>query len=505
MRIAIYSRKSKETNKGESIENQVNMCKDYFTRKYDNCEFEVFEDEGFSGGNTNRPAFKRMLQLAKHGQFDVVACYRIDRIARNVVEFFKIFGMLEESNVMLVSIKEDFDPATPTGKMIMSMLANIAEIERVNIAQRIKDNMFELGKMGRWSGGTCPTGYRSVAIENGSKIETYLEMIPECSELIEGIFNLCIAGESLRKIGQKYNISNKTISNIINNPTYCPYTEKSANYLKSIGYGIHGEINGKGFLSYNRRPKVKGKKLWKPEGMFVAASIHDTFVSDETWIKANEALKARSLDPTARPTISKTSFLSRTIKCKCGYTMILESKKRSDGSKIFYFRCSGKKNGFVECDSKWLKVDKVEKETLELIKKIAYNDKLLNKYLNQNNTVDYDKEMKKIKKEIDKKSKEIAKLTERLILIEGPAVNIVTEKINIISSEVQNLNEKLFKIEKEKISSSKEINIEDLKYMMQILISNFDILSIEEKQLIIKEIILKIQYDGEKCIDIVFR
>lgn len=505
MRIAIYSRKSKETNKGESIENQVTMCREYFEKKYSEFEFEVFEDEGFSGGNINRPAFKRMLQLAKHGQFDIVACYRIDRIARNVVEFFKIFGMLEESNVMLVSIKEDFDPSTPTGKMILSMLANIAEIERVNISQRIKDNMFELGKMGRWSGGTCPTGYRSVAIENGSKIETYLELIPESSELIQDIFNLCIEGKSLRQIGLKYNISDKTVSNIIINPVYCPYTEKSANYLKSIGYSVYGEENGKGFLGYNRRPKIKGKKLWKNEGMFVAASIHDTVISDDTWIKANEALKARSLDPTARPYISKTSFLSRTIKCKCGCTMILESKKRSDGSKIFYFRCSGKKNGIVECDSKWLKVEEVEKKVLKTLTQIAYDDNLLNQYLKQNNTFDYDKEIKKIKKEIDKKSKEITKLTERLILIEGPAVNIITDKINSISAEIQKLNEELFKIEKQKINDSKEININELKSMLQLLVTNFDKLNIEEKQMLIKSLILKIKYDGEKEIDIVFR
>ncbi|MCD3234577.1 recombinase family protein [Clostridium botulinum] len=57
MKIAIYSRKSVETDKGESIKNQIEICKEYFLRRDNNIEFEIFEDEGFSGGNTNRPAF----------------------------------------------------------------------------------------------------------------------------------------------------------------------------------------------------------------------------------------------------------------------------------------------------------------------------------------------------------------------------------------------------------------------------------------------------------------
>ena len=84
-KIAIYSRKSKETDTGESIKNQINICKEYFLRQYDQCTFEIFEDEGFSGGNTNRPAFKRMMQLAEHKQFDIIAAYKIDRIIASFI------------------------------------------------------------------------------------------------------------------------------------------------------------------------------------------------------------------------------------------------------------------------------------------------------------------------------------------------------------------------------------------------------------------------------------
>ena len=71
------------------------------------------------------------------------------------------FDILKKNKVSLVSITEGFDPTTPVGMMLMTMIAGFAEMERMNIAQRVKDNMNALAKMGRWLGGTPPTGYKS--------------------------------------------------------------------------------------------------------------------------------------------------------------------------------------------------------------------------------------------------------------------------------------------------------------------------------------------------------
>jgi DNA invertase Pin-like site-specific DNA recombinase len=178
MRVAIYSRKSIETDTGESIKNQIAICKRYFQRENDECTFEIFEDEGFSGGNTNRPDFKRMMELVNANQFDAIAVYKLDRIARNIVDFVNTYDELERLNVKLVSVTEGFDPSTPIGKMMMMLLASFAEMERMNIAQRVKDNMKELAKLGRWSGGTTPPGYNVEKIQEGSKVSAYLKLIP---------------------------------------------------------------------------------------------------------------------------------------------------------------------------------------------------------------------------------------------------------------------------------------------------------------------------------------
>ena len=89
-KIAIYSRKSKFTGKGESIGNQIELCREYIRANHGQADAgaaAVYEDEGFSGGNLERPAFKRMLRAARERKFKAVVVYRLDRISRNISDF----------------------------------------------------------------------------------------------------------------------------------------------------------------------------------------------------------------------------------------------------------------------------------------------------------------------------------------------------------------------------------------------------------------------------------
>ncbi|MHB9947021.1 resolvase [Clostridium botulinum] len=496
-RIAIYSRKSRETDTGESIKNQIDMCKAYFSRTDEECSFEIFQDEGFSGGNINRPAFKRMIELAKHKQFDIIAVYKVDRIARNIVDFVNTFNELEERDVKLVSITEGFDPSTPIGKMMMMLLASFAEMERMNIAERVKDNMKGLAKIGRWSGGTPPTGYKSKTITINSKKETYLELIPEKKQLIISIFQKAADGHTTYQIGEMFNMSPKTIANILCNPTYVKSDELSANYLKSIGYSVFGELNGNGYLSYNRRPKKKGKKLFNAEGMFVAVSEHEAVVDSKTWIKANNNLKNRATE--AKPRISNNSFLAHLVKCSCGSGMYIHTgHTKKDGTKNLYFVCSEKK-AKNKCTSKWLRIDTVETVILNFFKNISLDPSILENELNPKNELkDYNDLIKNIKKQINENQDAINMLTDKLILLEGPSVKIVSEKINSRADINVKLNEQLLEIERKKMFL--EVDGENIKVLINNInsfIINFDKIDITEKQSFVKSIINKVIWDSK--------
>ncbi|KEI07065.1 recombinase family protein [Clostridium botulinum] len=497
-RIAIYSRKSKETDTGESIKNQIDMCKSYFNRKDTNCTFEIFQDEGFSGGNINRPSFQKMIKFAKNKQFDIIAVYKVDRIARNIVDFVNIYDELERHDVKLVSITEGFDPSTPIGKMMMMLLASFAEMERMNIAQRVKDNMNALAKMGRWSGGTAPTGYKSKTININGKKEVYLELIKDKRHMLEIIFQKAADGYTTYQIGKLIKMSSKTVANIISNPTYVSSDKISSNYLKSIGYNVFGKLNGKGYLVYNRRPRKKGKKLFNAKGMFVAVSEHEPVIDSKTWIVANRNLKNRATE--SKPRISSQSFLAHLVKCSCGSSMyITTGNLKKDGTRNVYFVCSKKKSSRgKKCNVKWLRVDFAESFVLNVLEKMHLNSESLENYLkHKKKSTNYDQLIKDIKYKLNKNIDIINNLTEKLILLDGAAIDVVCKKINKLSNENTILNEKLTDLEKKKLFST--IDVENSKILISNInkfLKNFNKIDITEKQNFAQSILESVIWDS---------
>lgn len=114
--VAIYTRKSKQTDKGESIETQINLCKDYINRIFSDEEIEIKlynEGEGFSGGDSERKKFNELIRDAKSKKYNVLICYRLDRVARSVADFSDLIEELNDNKISFISVKEQFDTSTP--------------------------------------------------------------------------------------------------------------------------------------------------------------------------------------------------------------------------------------------------------------------------------------------------------------------------------------------------------------------------------------------------------
>ena len=145
----IYSRKSKFTGKGESIENQIELCRQYIAMHFGEEAAEnvlVYEDEGFSGGNLERPQFKKMMKDSQKIAFAAIVVYRLDRISRNIGDFAKLIEDLGDRHIDFISIREQFDTSSPMGRAMMYIASVFSQLERETIAERIRDNMHELSK-----------------------------------------------------------------------------------------------------------------------------------------------------------------------------------------------------------------------------------------------------------------------------------------------------------------------------------------------------------------------
>lgn len=98
-KIAIYCRKSRFTGKGESIDVQKRICMDKIRKIYPDADDEdiiVFQDEGYSGKNTNREEYQEMLEMCRQEELKCIVCYKLDRLSRNTSDFFELSNLISE-------------------------------------------------------------------------------------------------------------------------------------------------------------------------------------------------------------------------------------------------------------------------------------------------------------------------------------------------------------------------------------------------------------------------
>jgi len=513
MKVAIYSRKSKFTGKGESIENQIQLCTDY-AKNIGAKEFSVYEDEGFSGKNTNRPEFNKMLEDAKKKKFDVIICYRLDRISRNVADFSSLIEDLSALGIGFISIKEQFDTTTPMGRAMMFISSVFAQLERETISERVRDNMRELAKDGKWLGGQLPLGYDTEVIkyisDGKERRYTVLKVNEEEIEIVKTVYNKFLELRSLTKVSEylfKNNITGKNggtfvasmIKEILCNPIYVRSSKLTHDFFELNNIYVTGDYDGCGYLTYgkNRDGKKVGKSNW-----IYAVSKHEGIIDDTTWLDIQRIVDKQS-NRGCRTGSSKNGLLSGILKCaKCGSAMTLTYSsyaKRTGKVDTFYYKCN-KKYTMYNCSNCNINGKEIESFIIDKIK-VTDKDILIAEYENLKNDFKNikPKDNEDIVNTIDAKEKAIELLVMQLTENGGSAASkYIIAQIEKLSSEVEGLKAKLDGVN----DASNDIELELLN--IDLILDNLDKFnkciddaSIEEKKVLIGSVVDKVTWDGD--------
>lgn len=338
MVFGIYCRKSVLTDKGESVENQLEMCREYIRNRFgDNNKIIIYEDEGYSGKNTARPMFRKMTEDIK--KLDYVVCYRLDRLSRSVSDFSALVEMMNRNKTGFICIKEEFDTSKPMGKAMMYIASVFSQLERETIGERVRDNMLMLAKTGRWLGGNTPLGYSSIreayTCGGRTKYACFLKSNGEL-ETVERIFKAFEKSESLSKATDIVNdmelktkngldFTNQAVKDILSNPVYCRADKKAFEYFENRNIKVYGEICKRGLISYNKNDD---------ENIIIAVGKHLPIISGERWIKIQEMLKTDAAFD-RRGLLRGAALASGAIICGlCGEKMY--AVKRSGGRGFDY-------------------------------------------------------------------------------------------------------------------------------------------------------------------------
>lgn len=529
--IAIYSRKSKFTGKGESIDNQIELCKDYICSHFGEQALEhvlVFEDEGFSGGNVNRPDFKRMIQAAKQHKINFIIVYRLDRISRNVSDFSNLIEELNQLNISFISIREQFDTSTPMGRAMMYIASVFSQLERETIAERIRDNMHELAKTGRWLGGTTPIGYLSesqkkITIDGKINISCHLKLIPKEAELVKTIFYLYQETNSLyTTVAELMNRKAKTrtgkyfsrfaVRSILQNPVYLIADQDAYHYFLSQDSELYADSEQfdkkHGILAYNRTKQTGKTTIFNPPtDWIISIGQHVGIIPSNQWIQVQKSLEQNKSKTYRRPRKNK-ALLTGLIFCKCGSRMYakVSGRKNADREILFSYVCKVKSDSKKSvCNNNNANGNSLDLAVIEEIKKIQENKEYFiaqlekSRKLFASNQKQYDEQLQKLKKEYNQNEKKIENLVNSLIDAENSVVKKhITKRIEDLHIENEEINKQINKLLNhlsQNISSDIEFNM--MQQRLCVFSQTIDTMSIAQKRNAIQSIISKIIWDGK--------
>lgn len=532
---AIYSRKSKFTGKGESIGNQIEMCRNYILEWYGKeaaANAIVFEDEGFSGGNTNRPNFQRMMKTMRKGGLEAIVCYRLDRITRSVRDCADFVEELDNYGTKFISLKENFDLGTPMGRAMFNIVMTFAQLERETIAERIRDNLHELAKTGRWLGGTTPIGYESegeerVTVDGRKRKAFHLRIVPEEARLVRLIYSKFLEYKSLTKL-ETYLLNHdyKTrqgkaftrfaIRGIIMNPVYARADECMYQYLTENGvepYSTQEAFDGvHGIMAYNRTDQNKGNstRIKPMEEWVVSVGKHEGLISGKDWSAVQELLdENKSKGSKWRAGRINTALLSGLLFCKCGDYMRpkLSDRTTADGERQFTYVCALKERSRRhKCSNRDINGNQLDKVVCFEVKKLAENDSELARCLNAGKKSFMDEgnqlveDLEQLKKARQESEKEMNALLGTLARVAGTAAEQpITNRITELAEKGTAIQENIQELEQTmQAQEMQEQSFDLLRDMLKSFAATVDDMSVEQKRLAIRLIVKRIVWDGEK-------
>lgn len=533
-KIAIYSRKSKYTGKGESTKNQIEMCKKKIAFQFPDVDLEndiiVYEDEGFTGYNMNRPDFQRLLKDIRNNKIKVIAFYRLDRISRNVTDFSNLVTELDNFGVVFLSATENIESITPSGRAMMFMSSVFAQLERDTTAERIRDNMIDLAKTGRWLGGNTPTGFDSEQIEkitiDGKKRKLFKLSDNDEMPIVITLFKKMLELKSLTKL-ETYTIQNDiktkngkyftrwSLKNILTNPVYAIADKDTLEYFKKFDVEIYAEekdFNGSnGLMVYNKTEhKGKNKIVIKRdiEDWIISIGKHKGNIIGKDWVEVQDLLLKNS-DMRYRKPSASNALLSGTLRCShCGSFMRPKLKNKTiseDGRRRFDYMCELKERSRKQkCDCKNINGLEADDLVMEKIKELANPNSLFYQSLKEISkntfTEEYknNEELKALRSSLFKNEKDINALLDKIKYID-------VELLDDISKEIKSLKEQNIKIEKQikdlTNTNYDEINDKDTSdlvlHVLDTYFNEFDNLDLNTKRNLIKLLVSSITTDGE--------
>lgn len=383
-RVAIYCRVSTEeqASEGYSIAAQLQTLRQY-AQLYGWEVAEEYIDEGISGKNiSGRPAMRKLVADVEMDKFQAVLVWKISRLSRNMLDTLTLLDKFEDYGIKFVSYSENFDTGSPIGRLVVQLMASIAEMERNTLSENVKLGMKQRALEGSWNGGIV-FGYDTVKKE--------LVINEKEAEVVKLIYHMYADGKGLRAI---------------------------SNHLNKVGYktkrnrqfSINGVAQILDNVIYNGRISWLKVENWdtkrrkgKNPNPIVVDGKHEAIISNELWSIVQARRKSKSFKQRQS---NEPFLLSGLLRCPdCGQGMVpsITTYTRKDGTKRKhrYYVCGNFHNkGSSACKANSIKAYEAEDAVIGRIETFLSKKKRFYKVLQDINSTSVDS-LDRLKKELE--------------------------------------------------------------------------------------------------------
>lgn len=517
LRIANYGRKSVYSDKSDSTQAQYNLGVEYCKSHYNDYEIYRYEDEGYSGANIDRPGFNRMLNDIKDGKINVVVCYKIDRVSRDVKDFSNFFSFLQDHKVEFVSIKEQIDTSTPLGRAMMYICSVFAQMERETIAERVLDGMTSLSKTGKWAGGRAPLGFQRERVQIADKTHTILapdqqglELLNTISDtFLDGSYSLNQLENHFRKIGVKtangFYLSATQIYNVLRNPVYCCADQTAYDYFESLGcqMGVdRDKFDGThGIMPYGRTTGGRKRRhiINPPEKWIISVGMHSPLWTSDKYIAIQKRFGQNQISKTRK---HKIGILKGVLKCKCGWRMRVQHKVDKKSGKTYdnYFCSQRNRKGVSYCDMSFTAVSILDNAVIEILKQIKLDKSLIDNYEYEDKHLSViSRSQADVKRDISRIEFKIQNLTNALgNATESNAAKYIVLEIEKLDRELSGFKYELMEIATNNKKYKQKLDDRETKYKMVCnIVDRLDFADYDEINGMLNELIKECVFDGQ--------
>jgi site-specific DNA recombinase len=364
VRCAIYTRKSTEEGLEQefnSLDAQRESGEAFITsQRHEGWEVvpQHYDDGGFTGGNMDRPALKRLLADIEAGKVDCVVVYKVDRLSRSLLDFARMMEVFEQHGVSFVSVTQQFNTASSMGRLVLNVLLSFAQFEREMISERVRDKIAASRRKGKWSGGMPLLGY---TVENTKLIVDDTE-----AAQVRQIFELYLEYQSLLPTVKELNRRGWTTKRWL---TKKGVSRGGRPFTKNSLYALLTHVTYIGQLRYKDEIHVGEHEGIVPEKLFQQV---------QSLLQRNGHTGGRAVR-NKYGALLKGLIRCRACRCAMSHTYTAKGNKR-----YRYYVCgTAQQRGWSECPSPSIPAAEIERFVVDQIRCIGRDPDLIRETVQQ--------------------------------------------------------------------------------------------------------------------------